>query len=258
MSINHMKLLMKAIYTSILALALSTSALQAHASILTASNDFQAAAPGWIYASGSSKIVSAEKDPSNKVLQFTGNHNEAVKFGFAKQGDDMFVSFDFSYTGTMTRNTFIGVSFGGQVSSPSIGIKANCDDASGVCKNDVFVRMSDKTTVMMAGSDLAPKTNYTIFGRLYKEKGSTTYNRFDAWLDPTTAELQSLMGWNASATGKTTLSSVDTLGIRTAFLDGKSTLQIDNLEVSQVPEPGILSLFGLALAGVALSRRKRA
>ncbi len=249
---------MKAIRFTALALVLSAFASQASASILLTSNDFQSNKPGWTFANGTSKYVTDPKDSSNKVLQFTGNSTTAIKHGFESQDGDLLVSFDFSYSGAMTLNTFVGVSFGGLTTSPSIGIKSDCDDKSGKCKNDVFVRMSDTGTVMMLNSDLAADTNYTIFGRLYKDNGSTTYNRFDAWLNPTSDELMSLTGWNASATGTTKITSVDTLGVRTANIDNKSTLRIDNLQVSEVPEPGTLSLVGLALAGVAFGRRKRA
>lgn len=250
---------MKIIRLTALALVLSAFASQASASIVVASNDFQSTStPGWNFAKGTSKYVADPKDASNKVLQFTGNSATAVTHGFESHDSDLMVSFDFSYSGVMSVNTFMGVSFGGLMSSPSIGIKSDCDDNSGKCKNDVFVRMGETGTVMMLNSDLAADTNYTIFGRLYKDNGSATYNRFDAWLNPSTNDLLTLTGADASATGKTSITSVNTLGVRTANIDTKSTLRIDNLEVSEVPEPGSLSLIGLALAGFAFSRRKRA
>ncbi len=252
-----------AVLASFLGLALSAFAVQAQASLLITSNNFQAngSAGGWVYGKDSkgkdtSKIVSG-MGADNKVLQFTGNADKALKHTFGKQDGDLLVSFDFMYTGVMSVNSFMGVSFGGEVGSPSIGIKSNCDDKTGKCKNDVFVRMSDSKTVMMDGSDLAANTRYTIFGRLYKDQDSATYNRFDAWLNPTADEMQSLTGWNASATAKTGIASVDKLGIRTAFLDTNSSLMIDNLQVSEVPEPATLSLVGLAMAGLAFGRRKR-
>ena len=249
---------MNAIFKSTLALALSTIALQASASLVITSNDFQnGGGKDWTYAPRTSAIVSAKDDVTNKVLQFTGNSPTAVMHNFAKHDSDIFVSFDFLYTGAMSINSFLGVYFDPRVNSPSFGIKSDCGDKSGVCKNDVYVRMGESDTVMMLGSDLAANTKYTVFGRLYKEKNSATYNRFDTWLNPTAQEMQSLTGWNASATGKTNITEIDKLRVRTDFLDAGSRLQLDNLQVSEVPEPGTLSLLGLAMAGVAFSRRKR-
>jgi len=250
---------MNAIRLTALALVLSAFASQASASVIVTSNNFQSSStPGWTFAAGTSQYVTDPKDSGNKVLQFTGNSPTAITHGFASQNGDLFVSFDFSYSGAMAVNTFMGVYLGGLSTSPNIGIKSNCDDKSGQCTNDVYVRMGDAGTIMMANSDLAADTNYTIFGRLYKDNGSATYNRFDAWLNPSQDELMNLSTPDAFATGKTSLTSVSALSVRTANLDGNSTLRIDNLAVSQVPEPGSLSLIGLALAGFAFSRRKRA
>lgn len=249
---------MNAIIKSVLALSLSTVALQASASLLITSNNFEnGRGKNWTYASNASTIVSAPGDAANKVLRIDSKSPAAVTHNFAKQDDDILVSFNFLYTGKMSVNTFLGVYFDTSANSPNFGIKADCDDKSGKCKNDVYVRMGESNTVMMLGSDLAANTNYTIFGRLYKDKNSATYNRFDAWLDPTADEMASLTGWNASATGSTNIKEINKLRVRSDFIDTNSRLYIDNLQVSEVPEPTTLSLIGLAMAGVAFSRRKR-
>lgn len=54
----------------------------------------------------------------------------------------------------------------------------------------------------------------------------------------------------------TSIDSVTTLGVRTARLDAKSTRMSDKLQVSDVQEPAVLSLLGLATTGAALSRNR--
>ena len=121
-------------------------------------------------------------------------------------------------SGLIQRNDFLGLWLGNS-SGPNIGLKANCDAASG-CTADLFVRTTGSggsyTTNITIGQ------TYHLVGLLQKTGSSSTYNKFDLWVDPTNAELLSLTGVDASATGAS-IASFSTVGFRTANLDTSPT-----------------------------------
>lgn len=176
------------------------------------------------------------------------------------QSDGLLVDFTFSFSQALQNNDFMAVYFGSS-NGPNIGLKANCGGEVAGCTNDVFLRMKGtdgKDSVYIVGSDLAIGTEYHLFGYLYKTGGSTNYNNFDAWLNPTAAELVSLTGADLHITGNTGASSYGSVGIRTANLvDNKQVVTVGGLTVSEVPEPATLSLFGLAAAGMGFLRRRK-
>jgi hypothetical protein len=63
--------------------------------------------------------------------------------------------------------------------------------------------------------------------------------------------LQSVLFTAAASSTTVRFSSLNTSGVFGPFLDGVSV-------VARVPEPGTLALFGLGLAGLALTRRRQA
>ncbi|MDQ2822716.1 MAG: PEP-CTERM sorting domain-containing protein [Pseudomonadota bacterium] len=168
---------------------------------------------------------------------------------------DVLISFQFQYTGTLGDNDFLGFWFGNS-DGPNIGLKANCG-GSATCTNDAFVR-TNSTAKMLDNSNLVAGTTYVMFGHLYKTGGSVNYNNFDAWLNPTAAEMLSLTTPDATSKGASTISSFSTIGFRTDNLDNNVTVRVDNLQISAIPEPTSIALFGAALLGMASLRRRRA
>ncbi len=213
-------------------------------------------AAGWVDAGAVNARVASDAAMTGNALRITGNSDAAATRNLASAvTGNVIISFDFQFgAGSITNNDFLGLWFGNS-NGPNIGLKANCGGGSS-CTNDLFVRTSGTD----AGGNLqniTVGTTYTLMGYLQKTGTSTVYNRFDFWLNPTAQEMATLTGSDVFDTGASSIGSFNQIGFRTATLSTGDALLVDNLRISQVPEPGTLALLGLALAGVAASVRRR-
>jgi len=256
------------------ALSASSSAMAVAVSVAAADNFEQAAlgtvigatggmgwASGWqsgLGASAPAVVHPVGAMQGNQSLQFSTNSDTAAFRNLTTAiSGDVLVRFAFQYSGVLGGNDFLGLYFGTANQGndgPNLGLKADCGGAC-AAGQDGFVRLGS-TSQFLAGSDLVAGQTYVLFGHLYKTSGSVTYNNFDAWLNPTDAEMLSLTNPDAQAKGASSVASFSTIGFRTANLNDGVTVRIDDLSLSAIPEPATIALFGVALLGMAGLRRR--
>ena len=218
-------------------------------------------ATGWQTAqtaANAPKVVTTATMEGTKALQFaTNNDNAAYRTLSTAMTSDVFVRFEFQYSGgPLGINDFLGFWFGNS-DGPNIGLKSNCANNAGTCTNDAFVRTGGSGGSMLDNSDLSDGVTYVLYGHLYKTTGSATYTNFDAWLNPTAAEMINLATPDATYSGKTALGSIGTVGFRSVNIGGNVTVRVDDITISAIPEPTTIALFGAALLGMGALRRRR-
>lgn len=238
--------------------ALLLAAASAQSSTLLASDNFDTAATGWAGGWTTSSAASIATTGAGSGLVFSGasnNTNAATReLASTVNARKVMLSFDLQFKGgSIDNNDFLALWLGNS-SGANFGIKGNCGTGSASCNDaDLFVRSGPDSFTMA----MTLGTTYHLFAVLEKLNGAAVYNRYSLWVDPTQAEMSGLTGADAISNGSTGLSSFSTVGFRTANLDAGDVFVVDNLTVSEVPEPGTFALAGLALAGLAASRRRR-
>jgi hypothetical protein len=202
-----------------------------------------------IAGAANATVTISDDTTTHKV---TTNSDSLFKYTLAPQTGGVIVDYTFSFTGSLQDNDFLGLWFGDK-DGPNFGLKANC---GGGCDNDLFGRLGGTSGVFLTGSNLTAGTDYHLMGYLYKTGTSKTYNNLDVWLNPTSAEMISLTGADVHA-GGTSIASFTDVGFRSANIDNGLALSVRDVRVAVVPEPGTLSLMGLAAAGLGFLRRRK-
>lgn len=231
---------------------------------MTGSLAGQAGGVGWAGAwtgSSSATVVDtgvAAGAISGQALRFSGadNANAATRtLAGTVSATKVLVDFSLQFNaGSIDNNDFLALWFGSST-GPNIGVKGNCDGAAGCNGADLFVR-----TMGTGGSfatSMTVGTTYHLFALLEKVNGSSAYNRYSLWVDPTEAERSSLTGADAVFNGSSGLSAFATIGFRTANLDAGDAVLVDDLSITELPEPGSIALAGAALLGAVAARRRR-
>jgi hypothetical protein len=218
-------------------------------------------------ATGNANVVDPAANLSgNRALALTGNANNAAVRTLASSfsGNSLFVSFlvQADRGTSIDRNDFMGLwldlgTNNGGTNRPNIGIKGNQDSTTST--NDLFARTTGTNGSYAPGSNIDALDTYLVVGHLYRNAAGN-YTNFDLWLNPT---VDDFLSPDASFTGNAGISAIDRVGIRLANLDSGDRILIDNLrlsttfqEATAIPEPGVLGLLGLGLAGLAFARRR--
>jgi hypothetical protein len=207
-------------------------------------------------ASASANTISLVNDTTGHVITTATDTNASYKMPAVSEANGVAVSFDFTYTGVLGNNDFFGAYFGGST-GPSFGLKANGGD-KGTTTNDLFVRLGGTDGTFLAGSNLVAGTHYELLGYLSKSGNSGgNYNTLSLWVNPSADQIASLTGADITIKGDSGLASITSVGYRTVNIDNGVRLDVGDINVNAVPEPGTLALMGLALAGLGTVRRRK-
>jgi len=199
-----------------------------------------------------------EASITGSALRFTGNSGQAATnaLGITVNTAKLLISFDLKFdAGQIDGNDFLGFWLGNS-GGPNIGLKGNCGGAAG-CSADLFVRTQgvEGSFATMVTLD----TTYHLVALLEKASGSSYYDRYSLWVDPTSAELATFTGADAVFNASSGVTSFSSVGFRTANLDQGDVLLVENINIYTVPVPSSAALAAVALCSAyfAAYRRRR-
>lgn len=206
-------------------------------------------------AGASANTISLVDDTRGQVITTAFDTVENYKMPTVSEANGVYISFDFTYSGVLGNNDFFGAFFGSST-GPSFGLKAN--GGNGSTTNDLFVRLGGTDGTFLPGSNLVAGTHYALLGYLSKSGNSGgNYNTLSLWVNPSANEIATLTGADLTIKGDSGLASIASTGYRTVNIDGGVSLNVGEISVNAVPEPGTLALMGLAAAGLGLVRRRK-
>ena len=182
-----------------------------------------------------------------------------------------------TYSGTGLTTDLAGMIIDGSDTTACVGISCPVNNSSryyaslndsyfyfGLANNDRFQARSLQASFIGAGQASFPAVSGILQLQGYNNDGSAVGGAMQIALAGPTAGAFRFANYNLGAFGANQVAYVRVLGYacdssgncnRSANL---ANFAIDNIVLNEVPEPVTLGLFGLGLAGLALSRRRRA
>lgn len=195
----------------------------------------------------------------NRALMITGNGDNALYSSLAvpSSSNEVFISFLFQFvSGTIEDNDFAAfwfdnVTTGTHTTVPSLGLKSNRGNGSGV--EDLMAR--ERLGSEVYATNITLGSTYFIVGRLWKSTpgSGNNYNRFDLWVNPAFGDMLTPL---ATSSGPGSIASFGVLGLRSVNIDAGEVILFDSLRAgtswsdvvpSAAPEPGSFAICGLAL-----------
>ena len=204
----------------------------------------------------------------SRALQISGNSKTVASRDFdAAVSDEIYTAFLLHAEpgSSFEKNDFLTVWLGkaDSVGAPSLGLKSN----EGPKRRDIMGRVTGPEEAY--ASHMVVGEVYYIVGRLYKEGGSSTYNRYDVWVNPSADEKASP---DITAKGSIDYEEFTRMGIRTFNLQENDSFLLDSYMIATewddvvrknhivgIPERSSSALY-IVLSALLFSliRRKRA
>ena len=198
----------------------------------------------------------------------SGSGSNAASQSFSAQSGDLYIQLSLTPLAgtTISANDFAVLwldktAIGDHTAVPNVGLKADVQSTG-----DYMVRGNSSNNYIGAFTtdQAAAGTTVTLWAHLYKSSGSSTYNTFDLWTNPTATTWSAVLATTAEA--KSTLNSgltaISSAGFRAATLSSNDAIQVSNAaiynSIPAVPEPETYAMLlaGLGLMGTIARRTK--
>lgn len=232
---------------------------------INANNDANVASGGLAYSNGAINISGGAQhvvltDLAGPVSGATAIRDGIVVRAFTPQTNTVYFSFLFQTTATVG-DDFLQFSLNDDADQ--------FNSASAMMATSYQSRISGNSTTTTASSSTSPVVGMPMLlvGKVSKTNGSTTYNRIDLFVNPSTLSESLASVISTSESFATTLSNFT---IRTARIESGDTYLFDALRVgttwgdvvspinyAAVPEPSSFALAAIGAAGLAWRRRRR-